>query len=270
MGIAIILVFFILVVLLDKKKKSTVVPILLVATLGPKINIGSSSIDATYLFVILLFGYIFTSKRKISLGTVKRYNQTMILCFFVFSISWMLFSRQDVGSLLSYGTGILKNIILLYECWNLNKRHSENIETDIFKFVASVILINAVFVAFQKLFFSASIDILRQAFLSPAEFEVLMAETYAGRFNRFGGLFSYSMHLGVFCAIAFSFLITFENEKINKLHKYLITVCCVVVGIISSTKSFFLGMAVACIFYIAQNLLHRKNKKIRLFCTKCG
>lgn len=260
MGFVILLVVLLCTVYLDRKNKSSVVPILFMTILSPEIKVGNVSIDSLYIYATLLFLYICTTKKFLIYGAVNRYITTIALCLLIYTISWLLFSRIDFSSLMLCLLGGMKTIIILIECWTLNFAFKSQIESDIFKLLILVLILNVMFVIFQSLFYEQSLWVLKNVFLSSSEYDYIMGTTYAGHYTRYGGLFRYPMHMGVFCAITLAFVLSMQ-KRVNLVLKYILIALCLYCGIMSSTKSFFIGVAVIYCFYIIQVCFSIKNKK---------
>lgn len=260
MGFVILLVMLLYTVYLDTRQRSSVIPILLMATLSPEIKIGSAGIDSLYVFEFFLFLYICVTKKVLIFSVVKRYTKIIVLSLLIYTISWIAFSRVDLNSLISCLVGGLKILIVLVECWTLNSTFKSQIENDIFKFLTVSLILNAAFVTFQSLFYEPSLWILKNVFLSSSEYEYALSATYAGHYTRYGGLFKYPMHMGVFCAIALAFIFSIQ-KKINLAMRCFTIILSLYCGIMSSTKSFFIGMAVICCIYVIQSCIGIKNKK---------
>lgn len=260
MGLVILLIFLFYIIYLDARYKSSVVPILLMTIISPEIKIGNIGIDSLYIFECLLFLYICVTKKILIIGAVKRYTKIVVLCMSMYTMSWLFFSRMDFGSLILCLTGGLKILIVLVECWTLNFTFKNQIENDIFKLLTAVLILNAAFITFQSLFYEPSLWLLKNVFLSSSEYEYALSATHAGHYTRYGGLFKYPMHLGVFCSIAIAFTLSIRR-KVNRTVRYVVIVLGAYCGIMSSTKSFFIGAAVIYCFYAIQRCIAIKNKK---------
>lgn len=265
MGFVILLILLFYTIYLDTRNKSSVVPILLMTILSPEIRIVSIGIDSLYIFEFLLFLYICVIKKVLIIGAVKRYTKIVVLCLSIYTISWVLFSRIGFNSLISCLAGGLKISIALVECWTLNSTFKKQIESDIFNLVIVVLIVNATFVTFQSIFYEPSLWMLKNVFLSSSEYEYALSATYAGHYTRYGGLFKYPMHMGVFCVIAIAFLLSIKKRTNSTLNNLAITLSAYC-GIMSSTKSFFIGIAVIYCFYVIQKCISIKNKKDLVYC----
>ena len=265
MGVLILIVAIINIVYRNLKNKSSVVPILMMILYGPVLKIGSKNVDSIYILIIALFVFILAFNGKLYFGKIKRYVYTTISVMIVYTVSWLIFSRVDANSYLSCIAGGMKLIIILIECYTLNYSFCDRIEKDIANLINVSLIINSLFIIFQTRFFSLSLLILEDIFLSTAEYDFILNSTYAGYYTRYNGLFGYPMHLGIFCALAIAFLLMYRAKQ-KKDTIWLLSVCMALYcGIMSASKSFFIGLAVLYCFYVVENLAQMNDKKKIVF-----
>lgn len=264
-GVLILVIAVIDIVCRNLKNKSSVVPILMITLYGPDLKIGNKSLDSTYVLIVVLLIFIVFSNGKLYFGKIKRYVYTTISIMAVYTVSWLLFSREDINSYLSCVIGGMKLTAILIECYTLNYMFCDRIEEDITNLINITLILNSLFIIFQKLFFEASLAVLKNVFLSADEYDFVLSATYAGRYTRFNGLFKYPMHLGIFCAVAIAFLlIVGVNSK--KRAVWLLSIgMALYCGIMSASKSFFIGLAVLYCLFVVENLTKISDKKKVIF-----
>lgn len=263
-SLLITIIFCLLTIFTHEQHKSTVPIIFLFFLLGPELTISNLSIDSLYVYELIIFIYIFVRKKFLNIGRKNVYIKLMYFAIFIYIFSWILFSRTDLNTLLTCVLGILKCILIIYECLTLNYTFKKNITYDIFIFILCVVLINTAFILFQTFNFNGSLMLLRNIFLSSDEYAYVLNSTYRGHYTRYGGLFKYPMHLGLFCALSFTFLLTCklnENKKRLRYIRWIVFFLNMYNGIMSSTKSFFVGISVVYACYMLKKFIHLKNKK---------
>lgn len=260
-GFLIVILLIGITVYLNMNNKSTVAPIMIMVTLSPEIKFGAISFDSLYMYIIVLFIYIWIVKGKIFINKTSRYTVLLLFNLIMCLVSWMLFSRNDIITVVTYSLGIIKYIVLIGECWTLNRQFQDNILIDLFWYITIVVFSNTIFLLFQKNFFTQSLNILKEI-LSSNEYAYAISGTFAGRYTRYGGFFKYPMHLGLFSTLSFAFLLGFKTSTRKKTVLKILILCCTLFnGIMSSTKSFFIGAVIVYIVYVIQNFVYVKNRR---------
>ena len=95
--------------------------------------------------------------------------------------------------------------------------------------------------------------------------------TRAGRYYRAYGTWETAMSLGIYCLIAISVLIYIEHSEQKKVRYMTDIVCCVVLGILSLTKTFFIGIVIIIVYEIVLAFVDRyKSGKVTVATIRNG
>lgn len=264
-GVLILAIAIFDIVYRNLKHESTVVPIFMMTLYGPDLKIGSKSVDSTYILIAVLLIFIMFSNGKLYFARIKRYVYTTVSIMMVYTASWLFFSRVDMNDYLSCIVGGIKLTAVLIECYTLNYLFCDRIEEDMTNLINISLILNSLFITFQKFFFTSSLLVLKDVFLSTEEYDFVLGATYAGRYTRYNGLFKYPMHLGIFCVLATAFLLTVRAKQKKKTIWLLSIVMALYCGIMSASKSFFIGIAVLYCFFVVENLAQMNDKKKVIF-----
>ncbi|WP_249029416.1 hypothetical protein [Tannockella kyphosi] len=245
MGLLFLTIFLLISTIIYCGGRTTFAIMMSYLIISPDIQIFGMQIDSIYLAVLYFLILILRTKPKIKKPPVvfNAYLKLIILVYLVYSVSWLVFSRLDFVTYLSCVTGAIKILLFLLEVWIMNES-LENLDytCETAKMIGIVLIINFVFILFQKSSLDLSMTFL-DTYLSNEEYEYMVYSTKYGYYNRFNGLFAYPMHMGLFGTYAIAFL-TMYDHKLKSLFKWILIFIAGYIGILSASKSFIFGVVI--------------------------
>lgn len=255
-----LLAFLTIVIYLYTVGKSTIGWILAWIIISPAFRIGNIEIDSTYIVVIVLFFVILVTKGVIALPPrrVRGYLCMIVSINILYVCSWLLFNRNDPSTMLKSLLGAIKNVIMIWLCFELNRKHLGNLKSEIRTMLEVVAVLNLVFVLFQMTYFEESIYVMNQI-LRSAEIDYLLDITRRGYYSRYFGVLGYPMRLGLICVYSLAYLVFVEGAWAKR--NIFFGLLNVFLGICSASKTFILGAAMVLIFWTLKSLLSAKLRK---------
>lgn len=235
MGTVMLLLFLIIVLYRYTAGKSTIGYILAWMIISPAFRIGNIEIDSTYIVVIVLFFVILVTKGVIALPPrrVRGYLCMIMSINILYICSWLLFNRNDPSTMLKSILGAIKNVIMIWLCFELNRKHLGNLKSEIRTMLEVIAVLNLVFVLYQMTFFEESIYVMKQI-LRSAEIEYLLDTTRWGYYSRYFGILGYPMRLGMLCVYSLAYLVFIERK--NSKRNIIFGILEVFLGICSASK----------------------------------
>lgn len=244
------------------KGKAITAWLMTLAMLSPKI-VGVDSLYIVIPWLILLY-LMFRRTTKIAMPKyLIQFSAVVLWVFVIYSLSWMFLNRNDLSSFILREAGLAKLLLIIILCYNIDyKVNSYNVWHEVYKLIKLTIFINIIVVIYQVTNTTGAIGLL-QGFLGELSNSYLQSVTQYGYFSRYSGLFAYPMSLGVFTLFAYVFLL-FYKERLDKYN--LITfVGTLVLGFMSSTKTFVLGFVVFTIIWVITMFISKKIKLTNIF-----
>lgn len=263
MSVLICFSFLWLVLLKAIKGMPTLALLLAWFVVSPNFRIGDISIDSTYIIILVLGTYIILRDQKIFLPprNVLTFLSMILAVNVLYVISWALFSRIDFMTMFTMFLGGLKIILILIECWHINKNVDRiSYKNELIKTIIILAFVNSIAVIYELVDFNGSVKLLSEIFLNNQEIEYLELQTKWGKYMRFFGIFGYPMQLGLFSAYAFSFLLLMKY-RIKKSVKIFLFIDILFLGIMSASKSFIFGMVISLILHFITTLSKQKQSK---------
>ena len=254
------------------RKKTTISLIMGWIIFSPYIQIGKEQIDSSYIVAIVFFITILLFQRKIKMPPklLRGYLLLLININIVYLIAWMMFSRNDSGTLISSLAGALKIFIIIIECWIMNSVvDSVDVRAEISKMIAVILVLNLVFIIYEMIDFVGSRQFLLDHLLSYKEQSYLKQTTKWGYYNRYYGVFHYPMHMGIFMTYAIAYLIG-EDKLFKKWFKLILLLIACFLGIMSASKSFMIGTAGIITIFISGTFMGEKIKVRKILMALSG
>lgn len=263
----VIIIGFVIVILYNlKNSKPLFVPVMLCSLFAPAINFGGNKIDGAYFIVIICIVIMLQQRglRKPS-GYLKQYILLIIFVHVVYTVSWLLFSRKDMAILVSTIMGATKLLILMYVCFDVDPKIQKcNMNKELINLIAISVVINLPAVIYEMVAPRSALNLLSEVFLNNSEIIYLNLTFRNGTFERYYGLFSYPMKMGLFSVYALVFLVN-RGIEIVRMKRYLLILGILFIGIASGAKSFVLGTAVVVLANIILPFVGTKIKFKTLF-----
>lgn len=241
--------------ILFSNNRPTMGIILFASIFSPKITMGNLKIDGLYFVIAIL---VFLSIYKLNYKWIIPNKKTTLYLIVIFTIivinyiSWFIYNGNEKLSLVSSTYGLLKFMSLTYFTYVLNiKFNKEILLEDFKKFILLSLSVNAVAVVLEILNPTFMINFLSNAYLNQVQMEFFEMATIFGVFSRYYGLFSYPMNMGMF--MAFVILYSSMSKIFNNKERAIILLSAFGMGIMSNSRSFIYGFAIALFLIIIMN-----------------
>lgn len=236
-------VFMLLVARRYFRNEYTVGLILAYSLVSPHIQIANKKIDSIYIVLIILFLLqIVKNKGKLLLScTLCKYYTFIFFVYIIYFISWILFNRNNSADMIQIYLGAVKWILYLQLCYQMNSEIDLiTLHNEVFKMITIISVINFCFVVIQKTNANLGLSLIGSLQSNASYMYALNRDTInASGFRRCFGIMAYPMNLGMFSALAIAYLAVYNTTRIRMM----MLICMnVFTGVLSATKSFFLGI----------------------------
>ncbi len=224
-------------------KESIIDTVLVVSMLLP--DIGYIEATNFILVILLLYIGIYIQNRKLLVNKeVIAYWLSMFLVVLVTTISWLISGGNAPSNAGAALFGIIRYptiifLLAIYEntITNCNYKRVEKI----YHAIMIISIVNVIACIFQKINKGYALQVFSSLYsYSQSHINEL---TRASKYYRAYGTWESPMSLGIYSLIALSILVL--NKEIRNKKTWLLNISlCVIIGMMSLTKSFFLGMVI--------------------------
>lgn len=240
--------------------------------MAPSIRFLGVKLDSSYFLLIYLCILMILFKRNLKVNKkMKSYFLLIIFVCFIYFVAWILNSRENVIAMMMSLAGILKIGLYLVCLYSLDceKINNKNI---IIKSICIITFLNLIAIIFQVLFPREAYDIFSELYSSNTASYYSQDITswgtggfYNGRYTRYFGLFENPMSLACYSLVAISYVVTKILSEITnrKLYMFLLVIL-VYIGLMSTTKTFILGIVLLLILLALLQMANSSHIRIRL------
>ena len=242
LSVILVIIFALAVIWCNNNREHSLHVMLAYSIVSPSIVLFGMRLDSMYVMDCVLLIVIILSGRSCILIPREffRYYTLIAFVFFIYLVAWVIFNRNNSIEMMLQYTGCIRWLVYFQFCYQLNDDLDKNaLIGEIRKMLILVTFLNVAFVIIQRGFPSIGYDLLKSLKSDATYYYLNLRDTFNdGGFRRCFGIMDYPMSLGCFSVMAFAFTLV-SNEK--KALDYLIMIANIFTGILSSTKSFYVG-----------------------------
>ena len=245
--------------------------VMLCVLFSPRISVGNTQIDGGYIIAILMVVLILINGRlKKPPVFLKLYLLLILILQIIYFVSWIIFNRNDLFTMIQSISGAVKIAILMYGCWVLDTRiKNYNLNKQLIRLLTISVFINFIAVIYEMIDLNGSIHILSSVFLNNTEQTYLQNTIKSGYYDRYYGIFSYPMMMGLYSVFAISYAVN-PQMKVTFFRRMAIIIGFLFIGLASGTKTFVLGTAVVAFSYLVVPIIRKQISAKRVFVLLVG
>lgn len=264
-------IFFIVIISYKYLKNRQTLGLLFMYKLIPTyISVGTYRIDSWY-FAIPIFLLIVIGKngRKIRISNFEyiRHFKMLVILHSFYLFSWFLFNRHIDAYLVGTFMSVIKIAIIMGLCVLMNSHMTEfQLKKQTYTMLIILNSFNFLLCILQKLNTTGGLEIIR-LLNDDGPYQFALRVVSFGGFQRCFGVFPYPMHMAIFCLFTIAY-IGFVKEKYQ--HFRLLILCIAFVsGMLTASKTFYLGIIVLIFCHYIFNILY-KGISLRKICFVIG
>ena len=231
--------------------KSNFLVTALYITMAPLIKIKSLCIDPTY-FVLIIYIIGLLKNKKIYVSKDKAFLFIGFFSLVLYTISTMFHSSIEFSTIQKIlGSIKIPLIIILFNNYYYNK----NLEKEFDKYITLTLIFNLIASISQILLKDKILAFYQNLYSDGIDYYTTVSGKYC--YARTFGLFSTPMIYGIVCLFIFTYVI-FKYKKTGTLN-YFHLILCLILGVLSSSKSFIIGVPIIIFISLISKIFSRKK-----------
>jgi hypothetical protein len=260
--------FLVFVLVRIQKNKSIAAYVFAYVVIAPKIILFGSKYDSVYILAILLLVFTVLFRKDFSIPVqLLSYNVLLLFLNLLFSVSCIIYNIRNFTSALPTFLSYVK-IILIILCIYICDKHIDdyNLEEQLLNVFKLTVSLNIVALIYQIVEPVSAISLFEQLYFTEratAYNRIIQSSEY----GRYFGLFSSAPEFGGFALIALA--VFMSDDLLQGLNKVLYIIAALILGYLSYSKTFLLGVPLLLAVWTFSRFLLGKLRGIHVFLVFC-